>query len=55
MALRASASSLFTDKTHSLQNKLRGNDVNLVGKRKQLHVLTDHLGSLLVNTTKGTT
>ena len=40
---------------HSLHNKLRGRDLNLVGKHKQVHVLRDWLVSLLVCTTKGTT
>ena len=40
---------------HPLQNKLRGCDVNLVGKCKQIHVLTDKLRSVLAYMTKGTT
>ena len=34
-----SASSSIADKTHSLHNKLRRRDVNVVGKHKQVHVL----------------
>ena len=39
---------------HSLHNTLSGHDVNSVGKQKQVHVLTDYLGFLLMCTTKGT-
>ena len=42
-------SSLVTYKMRYLHNKLKGQDVNLVGKCKQ------EIGSLLVKTTKGTT
>ena len=40
---------------HSLHNKLRGHDVNLVGKCKQVHVLIDYSVSLLVYITKDMT
>ena len=35
-----SASSSIADKTHSLHNKLRRCDFNMMGKCKQVHMLT---------------
>ena len=42
----ASASSFIADKMHSLHNKLRRYDVNVVGKHKQACVLTAGLVSI---------
>ena len=41
---------LIADKTHTLHNKLRSCNINTVGKRKQIYVLTAGLVSIRHNT-----